>query len=79
MDEKHLENPEEDIDTIYKEYKQDVLNKAYEDSPERYNELLDEFHRAEREAKKDEGTYTVDDMLDELEEKREPKDSSIIK
>lgn len=47
------------------------LEEAYQKSPKKYNELFDKFQRKDREARKQAGEETIDDMLDELKEKRE--------
>lgn len=66
-----LEAIEKEFDEEMRELKEDTLHSAYERSPEEYNYLFDEFQKSEREARKEAGEETVDDMLDELEERRE--------
>lgn len=51
------------------------LDDAYRQSPSEYNELFDDFQRYDREVRKVDGTYSMDDFLDDLEEQRE-KDSA---
>ena len=83
MEEKKYATEQEELDAIDKEFeeemrelKEDTLHAAYERSPEEYNYLFDEFERNEREARKEYGEETVDDMLDELEERRERIENS---
>lgn len=47
------------------------LEEAYQKSPKKYSELFDKFQREDREARKQAGKETIDDMFAELEEKRE--------
>ncbi len=68
---KTLEEIDKDLEKVYTEYKEDMLNHAYEESQERYNELFDEIQRREREIRKKDGSYTVDDFLDDLEDRRD--------
>ena len=67
LNDKELKELEEEINGI----KDAELEEAYQESPKRYNELFDNYQRIERENRKEEGTYTMDDFLDDLEDERE--------
>ena len=62
---------EEPIDKqIRDERRKEALEKAYQESPEKYNELFDRFQIEDRKDREQAGKKTIADMLDELEEKR---------
>ena len=62
---------EEPIDKqIRDERRKEALEKAYQESTEKYNELFDRFQIEDRKDREQAGKKTIADMLDELEEKR---------
>lgn len=54
------------------------LDVAYRNSPSEYNDLFDEFERNDREARRENGTYSIDDYLDDLEDERKKHSSRMI-
>lgn len=77
--EKEIKQLDKVLEEELRHIRQSALDDAYMNSPEEYNRLFDSFQRADRESRKQEGTYTLDDFLDELEEKRETKNKRKLK
>ena len=61
-----------------KEQRDAQLDAAYFSSPSEYNELFDEFERNDREARRLDGTYSLDDYLDDLEDERKRDHSRMM-
>ena len=66
------------MDYYVKEQRDAQLDAAYRSSPSEYNDLFDEFERNDREARRENGTYTIDDYLDDREEERRRDTSRMI-
>jgi len=71
MSEEELQELNRQLEQELKEMKENMLEDAYRKSPEEYNRVFDAMQKSEREARKVQGTYTTDDLLDDLEERRE--------
>lgn len=73
MSEEELEEYAKKVEEFTNMLKENALDDAYDRSPKDYNDLLDNMERNERQARFEDGTYTVDDMLDDLEDKRDAR------
>ena len=61
-----------------KEQRDVQLDAAFRSSPSEYNDLFDEFERNDREARRENGTYSIDDYLDDREEERRRDTSRML-